>query len=168
MFRLSLKIIFLSVIIVLLGYVAVGMFFFPKEATPRIDFSESMLKDVFNRYDERFIGVRVKKSLTEKERSQFIDQFKVLNPKLTRRDLTEFVGFNLPIDKIATVDAQVLIDCRRGLYCASSEEYHGADGKLILYVSVGDKRDKEGDWVTIPENSKLDNIAKMVCEHSRY
>jgi hypothetical protein len=105
----------------------------------------------------------VRKQLSPHERSEFPAKWASLNPRFTRRDLTEIVGFDRPLNDVAAVESLLLVECRLGDYVPIQESFLNSHGHLVHYVSS-----RERKWRRIPEGSTADRIARMLCEPSRY
>ena len=143
-------------------YLVVGISL-PKESTPAVDYNGSTLvrkKDWTDRDSAAFI---VRKLLSPHERSEFLAQWAFLNASFTRRNLTERIGFDRPINEVAIVESLLLVECRLGDYMPIRESFLNSQGHLVHYVSSSERK-----WRRILEGSTVDRIARMLCEPSRY
>jgi hypothetical protein len=128
-----------------------------------VDYNGPTLVREKDKTDRDTVAFVVRKQLSPHERSEFLAKWASLNPRFTRRDLTEIGGFDRPLNDVAAVESLLLVECRLGDYVPIQESFLNSQGHLVHYVTS-----RERKWRRIPEGSTVDRIARMLCEPSRY
>lgn len=132
-----------------------------------IDLDGSTFERFLQPYDGTFFSIYIIKNLSKKERLRFLNEWERINIRFNRRNLSELIGFEKPINNLFRLRCYLIINCRDGTYLRFMEEYLDQNYNVILYISRDDTRDDNRyDWLKIPNSSTIDELARSFCEPS--
>lgn len=149
------------------------MLFLPQEISPTINLSNFSVKKLGPKEDDRFISFDLEKVLEDSEIKQFLSDYRKLNSKFNKKDLTVLAGLNRGVDQIYSVEAKVLLDCRQGKYLSVDETYFNYNKNIVHSVSYSTGYMNvtvpyKSSWLLVAPGSILDKLALSYCDRSRY
>jgi len=147
-------------------YLFIG-FILPSPKKPEsISLEGGVFEEVFKPFDGQFVSVYLIKKVSNEEGSRYVQNWKNLNSGFDRRDLTELVSLDKPLNNISRIRCLIIIDCRNGNYLRFVENLFNAQGELVDYYISSDER--HNTWNRIAKNSTIDELANRFCGSSVY